>query len=86
MRRWAEMQGARCPALPLLLLSCCVCAAVGYPFRTPQDLDVTPRVTVLSSGKESQKHKISFWCNTFLSNGQNFKSLYESVLKHQTVL
>ncbi|XP_018527400.1 semaphorin-4G [Lates calcarifer] len=56
MRRWAEMQGARCPALPLLLLSCCVCAAVGYPFRTPLDLDVTPRVTVLSSGLQGCRH------------------------------
>ncbi|TNN51549.1 Semaphorin-4G [Liparis tanakae] len=48
MRRSAEMQGSS--AARLLLLSCCVCAAAGYPFRTPLDLDVTPRVTVLNSG------------------------------------
>ncbi|XP_077438245.1 semaphorin-4G-like isoform X1 [Vanacampus margaritifer] len=32
-----------------LLVSCCVCVAAAYPFRPPLDLDVTPRVTVLSN-------------------------------------
>ncbi|KAK6328530.1 hypothetical protein J4Q44_G00005080 [Coregonus suidteri] len=41
-----------CAALPslLLLLSCGVCVTVGYPFRPPMDLDVTPRITVTTSG------------------------------------
>uniref|UniRef100_A0A4W5PG51 Semaphorin 4G n=1 Tax=Hucho hucho TaxID=62062 RepID=A0A4W5PG51_9TELE len=41
-----------CAALPalLLLLSCGVCVTVGYPFRPPIDLDVTPRITVTTSG------------------------------------
>lgn len=51
MRRSAEMQGARSLALRLLPLICCICAAAGYPFKTPLDLDVTPRVTVLRSGE-----------------------------------
>lgn len=57
MRRCAEMQGARSPALQLLLLLpliCCVCAAAVYPFKTPSDLDVTPRVTVSSSGEHGR--------------------------------
>ncbi|KAJ8418096.1 hypothetical protein AAFF_G00138050 [Aldrovandia affinis] len=33
-----------------LLLCCCTPALWGYPFRSLQDLDATPRVTVLSSG------------------------------------
>ena len=52
-RRSAEMPGARSPALWLLLLSCCVCATTGYPFKTPLDLDVTPRITILNSGKQT---------------------------------
>ncbi|XP_034040072.1 semaphorin-4G-like [Thalassophryne amazonica] len=44
------MHPARLSALRLLLLICSACAAGGYPFRTPLDLDVTPRITVLSSG------------------------------------
>lgn len=58
-RRPAEMRGARFSALQLLLLSCLVCAAAGYLFRTPLDLDVTPRITVLSSGKHRHKHMVS---------------------------
>ncbi|GLD65069.1 semaphorin-4G-like protein, partial [Lates japonicus] len=57
------MQGAQCPVLLLLLLSCCVCAAAGYPFRTPLDLDVTPRVTVLSSGLQGCRRFQSFAVN-----------------------
>lgn len=91
-RRSMGMQGARSSALQVLLLSCCVCAAAGYPFRTPLDLDVTPRVTVLSSGKHKHSHtkvfcsKISsflnsLWCITFLSNGLNKKYIYFKYLK-----
>lgn len=36
--------------LPFLLLLCVVSTLWGYPFRPPQDLDVTPRTTVLSNG------------------------------------
>ncbi|KAM9808669.1 semaphorin-4G isoform X1 [Syngnathus typhle] len=44
------MKAARSSSLRLLLLvSCCVCVAAAYPFRPPLDLDVTPRVTVLSN-------------------------------------
>ncbi len=60
MRRPAEMQGAPSSVVRLLLLSCCVCAAAGYPFRTPLDLDVTPRITVLSSGKHRRKHRVGY--------------------------
>ncbi|XP_035519167.1 semaphorin-4G-like [Morone saxatilis] len=67
MRRSAEMQGARTSAVPLLLLSCCVCAAAGYPFRTPLDLDVTPRVTVLSSGLQG--------CRRFQSSAVNYSTM-----------
>ncbi|XP_061796844.1 semaphorin-4G-like [Nerophis lumbriciformis] len=45
----AEMKAGRSSSLRLLLLACCACVAAGYPFRPPPDLDVTPRVTVLSS-------------------------------------
>lgn len=51
------MRRARSPVLRLLRLLpliCCVCAAGGYPFKTPLDLDVTPRVTVLSSGEHER--------------------------------
>ncbi|KAM6956285.1 semaphorin-4G-like [Aplochiton taeniatus] len=41
--------------MQLLLLSCWVCSAMGYPFRTPQDLDVTPRTTVLASGLQGTR-------------------------------
>uniref|UniRef100_A0A3B4U5I0 Semaphorin 4G n=1 Tax=Seriola dumerili TaxID=41447 RepID=A0A3B4U5I0_SERDU len=67
MRRPAEMQGARSPALQLLLLSCCVCAAAGYPFKAPLDLDVTPRVTVLSSGLQG--------CRRFQSSAVNYSTM-----------
>lgn len=59
-RSVVEMRGARSSAVRLLLLICCVCAAAGYPFRTPLDLDVTPRVTVLSNGKHGHKHTVDF--------------------------
>ncbi|XP_063730897.1 LOW QUALITY PROTEIN: semaphorin-4G-like [Eleginops maclovinus] len=67
MRRSAEMQGAGSSAVRLLLLSCCVCAAAGYPFRTPLDLDVTPRVTVLSSGLQG--------CRRFQSSAANYSTM-----------
>lgn len=47
-------------SLQLVLLSWCVCAA--YPFRPIPDLDVTPRITVLMSGKEG--HAQSFTTHT----------------------
>ncbi|XP_068597315.1 semaphorin-4G-like [Brachionichthys hirsutus] len=50
MRRLEVMAGAPPAAVQLLLLSCCVRAAAGYPFNTPLDLDATPRITVPSSG------------------------------------
>lgn len=66
-RRSAEMLGARSSAVRLLLLSCCVCVAAGYPFRTPLDLDVTPRVTVLSSGLQG--------CRRFQSSAVNYSTM-----------
>ncbi|TDH01313.1 hypothetical protein EPR50_G00178770 [Perca flavescens] len=71
MRRSAEMQGARSSAvllLLLLLLSCWVCATAGYPFRTPLDLDVTPRVTVLSSGLQG--------CRRFQSSAVHYSTMF----------
>ncbi|XP_019715457.1 semaphorin-4G-like isoform X1 [Hippocampus comes] len=45
-----KMKAGRSSSLRLLLLvSCCVCVAATYPFGPPLDLDVTPRVTVLSN-------------------------------------
>lgn len=67
MRRSAEMQGARSLALRLLPLICCICAAAGYPFKTPLDLDVTPRVTVLRSGLQG--------CRRFQSSAVNYSTM-----------
>ncbi|XP_054456416.1 semaphorin-4G-like isoform X1 [Anoplopoma fimbria] len=67
MRRSAEMQGARSCAVRFLLLSCCVFAAAGYPFRTPLDLDVTPRVTVLNSGLQG--------CRRFQSSAVSYSTM-----------
>lgn len=39
-----------------LLLGCLCAVATGYLFRTPLDPDVTPRVTVLNSGKDRHEH------------------------------
>uniref|UniRef100_A0A672FB66 Semaphorin 4G n=2 Tax=Salarias fasciatus TaxID=181472 RepID=A0A672FB66_SALFA len=61
------MHGARSSAVQLLLLSCWCAAAAGYPFKTPQDLDVTPRVTVLSSGLQG--------CRRFHSSAVNYSSM-----------
>lgn len=48
---WGEMQESRTStAARLLPLLCCVYATAGYVF-TPLERDVTPRVTVMSSGK-----------------------------------
>ncbi|XP_069000742.1 semaphorin-4G [Embiotoca jacksoni] len=67
-RRSAEMQGARVSAVQLLLLlSCLLVAAGGYPFRTPLDLDVTPRVTVLSSGLQG--------CRRFQSSAVSYSTM-----------
>ncbi|XP_061600693.1 semaphorin-4G-like [Cololabis saira] len=61
------MQGAGSPAAQLLLLSCLCGVAAGYPFRTPLDLDVTPRVTVLTSGLHG--------CRRFQSSAVNYSTL-----------
>ncbi|XP_074501996.1 semaphorin-4G-like [Sebastes fasciatus] len=61
------MLATRSSAVRLLLLSCCVCVAAGYPFRTPLDLDVTPRVTVLSSGLQG--------CRRFQSSAVNYSTM-----------
>ncbi|KAM6916776.1 semaphorin-4G-like [Xenentodon cancila] len=61
------MQRARSPAAQLLLLSCLCGAAAGYPFRTPLDLDVTPRVTVPISGLHG--------CRRFQSPAVNYSTL-----------
>lgn len=51
------MQRGVSSVVQLLLLLGCLCAvATGYLFRTPLDLDVTPRVTVLNSGKDRHEH------------------------------
>lgn len=36
--------------MQVLLLTYCVFVAAGYPFKTPLDLDVTPRITVFNRG------------------------------------
>lgn len=57
MRCSVEMQRGVSSVVQLLLLLGCLCAvATGYLFRTPLDLDVTPRVTVLNSGKDRHEH------------------------------
>ncbi|XP_006783915.1 semaphorin-4G-like [Neolamprologus brichardi] len=51
------MQRGVSSVVQLLLLLGCLCAvATGYLFRTPLDLDVTPRVTVLNSGLRGCRH------------------------------
>ncbi|XP_028278755.1 semaphorin-4G [Parambassis ranga] len=68
MRRSVEMQGARSSAVQLFLLLSCMCAATaGYPFRTPVDLDVTPRVTVLNSGLRG--------CKRFQASAVNYSTM-----------
>ncbi|XP_045926513.1 semaphorin-4G-like isoform X1 [Micropterus dolomieu] len=66
-RRSVEMQGARSSVARLLVLSCCVCAVAAYPFRTPLDLDVTPRITVLRSGLQG--------CRRFQSSAVNYSTM-----------
>ncbi|XP_070696822.1 semaphorin-4G-like [Pempheris klunzingeri] len=61
------MRAAQSSAVRLLLMSCWVCAAASYPFRTPLDLDVTPRVTVLSSGLQG--------CRRFQSSAVNYSTM-----------
>lgn len=67
LRFSSEMQVFPSSVLRLLLLSCCLCATTGYPFRTPLDLDVTPRITVLSSGLQG--------CRRFQSSAVNYSSM-----------
>ncbi|XP_037541779.1 semaphorin-4G [Nematolebias whitei] len=62
-----ESERALSMASMLLLLSCLCAAVVGFPFRTPPDLDVTPRVTVLSSGLRR--------CKRFQSSAVNYSTL-----------
>lgn len=69
MRHWVEMQGARSFVVRLLLLICWVFAAAGYPFKAPLDLDVTPRVTVLSSGKHGHNTQWVWFCRDSVSMG-----------------
>ncbi|KAM3606395.1 uncharacterized protein V6R79_015215 [Siganus canaliculatus] len=61
------MQGSGSCTVRLLLLSCCLCAAAGYPFKTPVDLDVTPRITVPSSGLHG--------CRRFQSSAVNYSTM-----------
>ncbi|XP_036816230.1 semaphorin-4G [Oncorhynchus mykiss] len=58
-----------CTTLPalLLLLGCGVCVTVGYPFRPPIDLDVTPRITITTSGL--------LGCRRFQSSVVNYSTL-----------
>ncbi|XP_029554652.1 semaphorin-4G [Salmo trutta] len=58
-----------CATLPalLLLLSYGVCVTVGYPFRPPIDLDVTPRITITTSGL--------LGCRRFQSSVVNYSTL-----------
>uniref|UniRef100_A0A3P8SZZ6 Semaphorin 4G n=1 Tax=Amphiprion percula TaxID=161767 RepID=A0A3P8SZZ6_AMPPE len=65
--RSVEMRGARSSVLQLLLLSCWCGTVAGYPFMTPLDLDVTPRVTVLSSGLQG--------CRRFHSSAVNYSTM-----------
>ncbi|KAM9365599.1 semaphorin-4G-like [Pholidichthys leucotaenia] len=68
MRCSVEMQGGPASAVQLLLLLGCLCAVtVGYPFRTPLDLDVTPRVTIPSSGLQG--------CRRFQSSAVNYSTM-----------
>ncbi|KAM4607200.1 semaphorin-4G-like [Polymixia lowei] len=53
--------------LRLLLLSCAAHLTAGYPFRTPQDPDTTPRITVLASGLQGCRH--------FQSSAVNYSTL-----------
>ncbi|XP_054654447.1 semaphorin-4G-like [Dunckerocampus dactyliophorus] len=62
------MKAGRSSSLRLLLLGCCACVAtLGYPFRPPLDLDVTPRVTVLSSSLHG--------CRRFRSSAVNYSAM-----------
>ncbi|XP_056148077.1 semaphorin-4G-like [Lampris incognitus] len=67
MRRSTAMQEARSSVvtamLRLLLLSCCGYVVTGYPFRPALEPDVTPRITVASSGLQGCKHFQSFAVN-----------------------
>nr|XP_057914907.1 semaphorin-4G-like [Doryrhamphus excisus]XP_057914917.1 semaphorin-4G-like [Doryrhamphus excisus] len=63
-----EMKAGLSSSLRLLLLGCCACVAtLGYPFRPPLDLDVTPRVTVLSSSLHG--------CRRFRSSAINYGTM-----------
>lgn len=62
------MPGARSFAVRLPVLLCLCVAAAGYPFRTPLDLDVTPRVTVLSSALQG--------CRRFRSSAVDYSTMY----------
>ncbi|XP_029030752.1 semaphorin-4G-like [Betta splendens] len=62
------MRGAPSSALQLLLLLLSrACAAGADPLRTPLDPDVTPRITVLSSGLQG--------CRRFRSSALNYSTL-----------
>lgn len=77
------MQGAPSLALRLLPLICCVCAAAGYPFKTPLDLDVTPRVTVLRSGKHGRTCAHTAFLFRACTMREN-KNVFQKYLKNKT--
>ncbi|KAM8852068.1 semaphorin-4G-like isoform 1-T1 [Synchiropus picturatus] len=66
-RRSTEMKGAGSSALQLLLLTACLHTAAGQPFRSPPDLDVTPRLTVLSNSLQS--------CRRFESSAVDYSTM-----------
>ncbi|KAM4599751.1 semaphorin-4G-like isoform 1-T2 [Fundulus diaphanus] len=66
-RRPAANRGAHSMAAMLLLLTLFCAVAAGFPFKTPLDLDVTPRVTVLRSGLQG--------CRRFRSSAVNYNAM-----------
>lgn len=63
----SEMGPPLSSMLRLVLLSCCLCATVSYPFKAPLDLDVTPRITVPPSGLQG--------CRRFRSSAVDYSSV-----------
>ncbi|XP_054885596.1 semaphorin-4G-like [Poeciliopsis prolifica] len=61
------MRVAHFMAAMLLLLTLLCAVATGFPFRTPLDLDVTPRVTVLRNGLQGYRR--------FASSAVNYSTM-----------